>query len=145
MSSGSGERGSEGPAERVEAAERRLREAAESAAAAEERATAEIRALEENLEKERQRSAEELEGLRRSYEAKLATEREARRQAIAAADSRLAEIEAQAEAAEERIGEAQRQATAAEQAQGGGSRARESAAAWLREQVAAIRREAGRQ
>jgi hypothetical protein len=146
MSSEGDERGgSEVPADRVETAERRLRDAAESAAAAEERAIAEIQALEEDLEKERRRSTEEMDGLRHSHQAELAREREARERAIAAAESRLAEIEAQAEAAEKRVEEAERRAVAAEGARTGGeTAARESAAAWLREQIEAIRREAGR-
>jgi chromosome segregation ATPase len=136
--------GSEGFGAQVEAAERRLREAAEAAAAAEERATAEIRALEADLERERQRSTDELEELRRGHEAALAEEREARQQAISAAEARLAELEAQAEAAERRVAEAQRQAASQPDAAvaGGEARARESAAAWLRAQIEAIRREA---
>lgn len=107
----------------VEAAERRLREATEAAAAAEERAIAEIRALEADLEKE-----------------KLSRE-----QAIAAAESRLAEIEAQAEAAEQRVEEAERRAAAAQGTTADvEARAREAAATWLRGQIEAIRREASR-
>jgi predicted nucleic acid-binding Zn-ribbon protein len=142
MSDASGDPGSEDLGAQVEAAERRLREAAESAAAAEERATAEIRALEADLEKERQRAASELEDLRRGHAEELAREREARDRAIAAAESRLAEIERQAEAAEKRVEEAERRGAAA--AGGGGdseTRARESAAAWLRGQIEAIRRD----
>lgn len=127
----------------VEAAERRLREAAETAAAAEERATAEIGALEADLERERQGRAQELESLRREHAEELKRERTAKDQAIAAAESRLAEIEAQAEAAERRVGEAQRQAATAEGSNADAeTRAREAAAAWLREQIEAIRREA---
>lgn len=129
----------------VEAAERRLQEAAASAIAAEERATAEIRALEADLEKGRQAHAEELERLRREHAEELASERRAREQSIAAAESRLAEIDAQAAAAEQRVAEAERRAARAE---GSGAdietRAREAAAAWLRGQVEAIRREASR-
>ncbi len=113
----------EGFSAKVESAERRLREAADSAAAAEERAVAEVRALEADLEKERQE----------------------KEQAIVAAEARLAEIERQAEAAERRVEEAARRAAEAEGAIGdAGARAREAAAAWLREQVESIRREAGR-
>ncbi len=127
----------------VEAAERRLRGAAESAAAAEQRATAEIRALEADLERERQTSAEALEGLRREHADELDREREAKDRAIAAAESRLAEIEAQAAAAEKRVEEAERSATAAAGTNADvEARAREAAAAWLREQIEAIRREA---
>ena len=107
----------------VEAAERRLREASEAAAAAEERAIAEIQALEEDLEREKR----------------------SREQAIAAAQSRLAEIEAQADAAEKRVEEAERRAAAAQGTSADvEARAREAAAAWLRGQVEAIRRGASR-
>jgi len=127
----------------VEAAERRLREAAEAATAAEERATAEIGALEADLEKERQSRAEELESLRREHAEELVREREAKDSAIAAAESRLAEIESQAEAAERRVAEAERRAGAAEGTNADiEARAREAAAAWLRGQIEAIRREA---
>jgi colicin import membrane protein len=135
--------GSDAPGAQIEAAERRLRQAVDAAAAAEERATAEIRALELDLEKERQAGAEALEELRREHAAELERERDAKDRAIAAAEGRLAEIEAQAEAAEKRIAEAERQAAGAT---GSGAdveaRAREAAAAWLRGQVEAIRREA---
>jgi chromosome segregation ATPase len=127
----------------IETAERRLREAAEAAAAAEERATAEIQALEGDLEKERQEYAEALERLRRQHAEELMRVRQDKEQAIAAAESRLAEIEAQAEAAERRVEEAQRQAPTAEGTNADAeTRAREAAAAWLRRQVEAIRREA---
>jgi hypothetical protein len=135
--------GSEDFGAQVEATERRLRDAAKAAAAAEERATAEIRALEGDLERERQRSTDELEQLRRGHEAALAEEREARQQAISAAEARLAELEAQAEAAEKRVAAAERSGADSEGAGAGGeTRARESAAAWLRAQIEAIRREA---
>lgn len=135
--------GSEDIGAQVEAAERRLREAVDSAAAAEERATAEIVALEADLEKERQKAAEGLERLRRQHGEELARERAARDKAIAAAESRLAEIETQAEAAEKRVREAERRAAAAEGANADvEARAREAAASWLRGQVEAIRREA---
>lgn len=129
--------------QQVEVAERRLREAVEAAAAAEQRASAEIEALEADLEKERQGNAEALEDLRRRHAAELAGEREAKEAAIAAAERRLAEIEQQAEAAEQRIEEARRQAG---DVAGTGAdveaRAREAAAAWLRGQIEALRREA---
>jgi colicin import membrane protein len=135
--------GSEDLGAQVGVAERRLREAAESAAAAEERAIAEIQALEADLEKERQTGAEELERLRRAQAEELARERDARERAIAAAESRLAEIEAQAEAAEKRVAEAERRAAAAEGTNADvETRAREAAAGWLRGQIDAIRREA---
>jgi chromosome segregation ATPase len=106
----------------VEMAKRRLEEAVAAASAAEKRTAAEIRALEVDLEKER----------------------EAKEQAIAAAQNRLSEIEAHAEAAEKRIGEGERRAAEAEGAIADSeARAREAAAAWLRGQVEAIRREAG--
>lgn len=113
---------SEGLSAQVEMAKRRLEEAVAAASAAEKRTAAEIRALESDLEKERLSKEE----------------------AIAAAQSRLAEIEAHAEAAERRIEEAEQRAaetsgTVAEAE----ARAREAAAAWLRDQVDAIRREAG--
>lgn len=128
---------------KVEAGERRLREAAESAAAAKERTTAEIRALEVDLEKERQRSAEDQEKLRREHAEELERERAAKDRAIVAAEGRLAEIEAQAEAAEKRVAEAERRAAEAEGANADvEAQAREAAAAWLRGQVEAIRREA---
>ena len=102
----------------VEAAERRLREASEAAATAEQRATAEIQALEADLERERR-------------------EKQA---AISAAESRLADIEKQAEAAERRVEEAQRKASDAEGSNADlETRAREAAAAWLRGQIEALR------
>ncbi len=65
--------------------------------------------------------------------------------AIAAAEDRLTEIEAQTDAAEKRVAEAERRAEAAESAlPGAEARARESAAAWLRGQIDSIRREAER-
>jgi chromosome segregation ATPase len=134
---------SEGLGAKAEAAERRLRDAVKAAAAAEERAAAEIRALEADLEKERQRGAEELERLRREHAADLERERAAKDGAISSAESRLAEIETQAEAAEKRVEEAERRAAAAEGTNADvEARAREAAAAWLRDQVEAIRREA---
>jgi len=146
MSEASGDPGGENLGAQVEAAERRLREAADAAGAAEERAGAEIQALEADLEKQRQRAAAELEQLRRGHAEELARERQARDRAIAAAESRLAEIEKQAEAAEMRVEEAERRAAATKEPAdpGNETRARESAAAWLRGQIEAIRREAER-
>lgn len=139
------EPGSEDLSAKVEGAERRLREAADSASAAEERAAAEIQALEADFEKERLRAAEQLEELRLGHDEALSREREAKERAIAAAESRLAEIEAQVEAAEQRVEAAERRAADAEGAiVDASARARETAAAWLRGQVKAIRREAGR-
>jgi hypothetical protein len=58
----------------------------------------------------------------------------------------LAEIEAQAETTEQRITDAEKRAAVAEGAiDDERARAREAAAAWLRGQVEAIRREAGQQ
>jgi chromosome segregation ATPase len=135
--------GSDSLSVRIEEAQRRLAEATNSAETAEKRAIAEIRALEADLEKEKLRTAEALEGVREAHEQDLKREREAKKQAIAAAEERLAEIEAHAEAAEQRVKEAERRATEAEgKISDAQARARESAATWLREQVKAIRREA---
>ena len=138
--------GSDAESMRIEEAQRRLDEAAASAEAAKEQATARIRALEADLEKERLSSAEALESLRERLDQALKQEREAKEQAIAAAQERLAEIETHAEAAEKRVEDAERRAKEAEDriadAQAG---AREAAAAWLREQVTSIRREAAGQ
>ncbi len=128
----------------VEQAERKLREATDSANAAEQRAIAEIRALEADLEKERLQAAEQLESLRSGHEQELQRERDARERAIAAAEGRLAEIEAQAEAAEKRVEAAEHRAVEAEGATADADAlVRESAAAWLRGQIETIRREAG--
>jgi hypothetical protein len=128
---------------KVEDAQRRLREATESAESAERRATAEIRALEADLEKERLGTAKALDELRESHERELRREREAKERAIAAAEERLGEIEAHAESAENRVKEAERRAVEAEERVADAeARAREAAANWLREQVTAIRREA---
>ena len=130
----------------VEEAERKLVAAADVAAAAERRATAEIETLEANLEEERNRSAKALQELRARNEEDLQRERDAKAKAIAAAEERLADIEAHAEAAEERVQEAERRAEkAAEDIADTKAEAREAAAAWLRGQVEAIGREAGRQ
>src|SRR4051794_30108092 len=127
----------------VEDAQRRLREAAESAESAEKRATAEIRALEADLAKAKQLTAEALEAQKQGHERELKEEREAKERAIAAAEERLAEIETHAEEAERRVEAAERRATEAEATVAEGERrAREAAAAWLRDQVRSIRREA---
>ncbi len=119
MSEGEGENLSA----QVEMAKRRLEEAVAAASAAEKRTAAEIRALEADLENERLSKEE----------------------AIAAAQSRLAEIEKHAEAAERRIEEAElRAAETSDAVADAEARAREAAATWLRGQVEAIRREAGR-
>jgi chromosome segregation ATPase len=137
---------SDAPSVRIEEAQRRLSDAAESAATAEKRATAEIRALEADLEKEKLNTAEALESVRASFAEDLKAERMAKEQAIAAAEERLAEIEAHTEAAEERVKEAERRAEEAEaKISDAQARAREAAAAWLREQVKTIRREAAGQ
>jgi chromosome segregation ATPase len=135
--------GSETLNARVAEAQRRLREAAQSAESAEKRATAEIRALEADLEKERMNAAEALETAREGFDKDLKREREAKEQAIAAAEERLAEIEAHADAAERRVKEAERRAGEAEaEIADAKARAREEAASWLRDQVQTIRREA---
>jgi len=129
----------------VEMAKKRLEEAAAAASTAERRVAAEIEALETDLEKERARASQALEELRAAHAEELRREREAKDRVIAEAEGRLSEIEAQAEAAEKRIAEAEKRAAEAEGAIGDErARARESAAAWLRGQVDAIRREAGR-
>ena len=138
--------GSDAESVRIEEAERRLDQAADAAEAATKQATARIRALEADLEKEKLNTAEALESVRESFDQELKQEREAKEHAIAAAEQRLAEIEAHAEAAEQRVKDAERRADEAEakiaDAQAG---AREAAAAWLREQVTTIRREAAGQ
>lgn len=160
MTEDTGQAGTQGLGEigdEIADAERKLQEAAKSAAVAEQRATAEIRAFEADLEKARLRSAEELEKLRAEHSAELEKlrtehneelrhERDAKEMAIAAAENRLTEIEEQAEAAEHRVKAAERRAAEAEQQVADAStRAREAAAAWLRTQIEEIRREAGQQ
>jgi hypothetical protein len=88
---------------RADDAADRLRKVAESAEAAQRRATAAITALEADLEKERLRSAEALEEQKDRYEADLRRAREDKEEAIAGAQQRLTEIEAQVTAAEERV------------------------------------------
>ncbi|HEY5708330.1 MAG TPA: hypothetical protein VIS51_02940 [Solirubrobacterales bacterium] len=137
--------GGEDLSAQVEMAKKRLEEAAAAASTAEKRVAAEIEALETDLEKERARASQALEELRAAHAEELRREREAKDRVIAEAEGRLSEIEAQAEAAEKRIAEAEKRAAEAEGAIGDErARARESAAAWLRSQVEAIRREAGR-
>jgi chromosome segregation ATPase len=137
------ETGSEALSLRIEEAQTRLREAAESAETAEKRAIAEIRALEADLENEKLHAEEALEQLRELHDRDLKAERETKQRAIAAAEERLGEIEAHAEAAEERVKAAERRAAEAEariaDAEAG---ARAAAAEWLRGQVEMIRREA---
>jgi hypothetical protein len=108
----------------IEGAKRRLQEATEAAEAAERRAVAEILALEANLEKERLAATQAVEELKAMHEEELKRERAAREQAIEAAERRAAEAERSV---------AEREAGA-----------REAAAAWLRGQIEAIGREAGR-
>lgn len=128
----------------VELAKQRLEEAAATASTAEKRVAAEIEALETDLEQERARASEALEALRAAHAEELRREREAKDRVVAEAEGRLAEIEAQAESAEKRIEEAEKRADAAEGTIADeGARAREAAAAWLRGQIKAIRREAG--
>jgi predicted nucleic acid-binding Zn-ribbon protein len=136
-------RPSESLSAQVEEAERKLRAAADVATAAERRARAEIEALEADLEHERAQADQVREKLRLAHEEDLQRERDAKEQAIAAAEERLGEIEAQTAAAEKRIEEAERRAEEAERAvDDEKARAREAAAAWLREQLDSIRREA---
>jgi hypothetical protein len=135
--------GGESLTAQAEEAERRLKQLAEVAADAERRAEAEIKALEADLERERAATDRVREELRLAHEEELQREREAKERAIAAAEERLGEIEAQAEAAEKRVEEAADRAAAAErEVADERARAREGAAAWLREQLQAIRREA---
>jgi hypothetical protein len=129
---------------RIGAAERTLANAATAAAAAEKRAEAEIRALEADLERWRTESDRVRKELELRHEEELAAERASKEQAIAAAEERLEEIEAQTDAAEERIATAERRAEEAEKAVAAESaRAREGAAGWLRERLDQIRREGG--
>jgi chromosome segregation ATPase len=128
---------------RIEEAERRLIAAAEVAGRAEQRAIAEIKALEADLERARADTDAKLEQLRLEHEEELQRERQAKDEAIAAAEERLTEIEAQVEASEARIEAAERRAGAAEAAIADErARARDGAAAWLREQLESVRREA---
>jgi len=130
----------------VELAKKRLEEAAAAASTAEKRVAAEIEALETDLEQERARASQALEELRLAHAEELKREREARDRVVAAAEGRLAEIEAQTGEAEKRIDAAEKRAAEAEGAIADErARAREAAAAWLRGQVESIRREAGRQ
>jgi chromosome segregation ATPase len=127
----------------VEMAKKRLEEAAAAASLAEKRVAAEIEALEADLEKERTRASEALEELKEAHAEELKREREAKDRIVAEAEGRLAEIETQTAAAEKRIEEAEQRAAAAENAiEDERARAREAAAAWLRGQIEAIRREA---
>ncbi|MCW2988680.1 MAG: hypothetical protein JWM24_1618 [Solirubrobacterales bacterium] len=127
----------------IEEAERKLKAAVDIATAAERRATAEIEALEADLERERAGTEQAREKLRLSHEEELQRERAAKEQAIAAAEDRLSDIEAQAEAAEKRVGEAERRTEQAERdVADEKARAREGAATWLRQQLDSIRREA---
>jgi chromosome segregation ATPase len=139
----SAERGGDSLTGQAEAAERRLKQLAEVVADAERRAEAEIKALEADLERERANTEKVREELRLAHEEELQREREAKEEAIAAAEKRLGEIEAQAEAAEKRVEEAAERAVAADQAVADErARTREGAAGWLRQQLDSIRREA---
>src|SRR6185503_4751456 len=91
----------------VEMAKRRLEEAAAAASTAEKRVATEIEALETDLEKERARASEALEALRAAHAEELKREREAKDRIVAEAESRLAEIETQAEVTAKRIEEAE--------------------------------------
>ncbi|HEV7401085.1 MAG TPA: hypothetical protein VGN84_12575 [Solirubrobacterales bacterium] len=144
MSEPAGQSSGEDLSAQVEMAKKRLEEAAAAASTAEKRVAAEIEALETDLEKERARASEALQALRLAHEEELRREREAKDRVVAEAEGRLAEIETQTEAAEKRIEEAEKHAAAAEASiDDERARAREAAAAWLRGQAEAIRREAG--
>jgi dTMP kinase len=141
MSAETGGPGSESLDTQVRKAEGRLKAAAQVAGEAERRAEAEIKALEADLERQRAEADEALQKQKLKHEQELQTEREARERAIATAEERLAEIEAQADAAEARIAAAVDRAALAERAvEDERARARESAAAWLREQLDSLRR-----
>jgi chromosome segregation ATPase len=145
MSEPAGQPSGEDLSAQVELAKQRLEEAAAAASTAEKRVAAEIEALEADLERERARASEALEALRAAHAEELRREREAKDRVVAEAEGRLAEIEAQAESAEKRIAEAEKRATEAEGSIADAApRAREAAAAWLRGQIEAIRREAGK-
>jgi len=145
MSDVTGQPSGEDLSAQVEMAKKRLEEAAAAASAAEKRVADEIEALETDLEKERARASEALEALRAAHAEELRREREAKDRVVAEAEGRLAEIETQTESAEKRIEAAEKRAAEAEGAiVDERARAREAAAAWLRGQVEAIRRAAGR-
>ena len=145
MGEPSEKRSGEDLSEQVELAKKRLEEAAAAASRAERRVAAEIEALEANLEQEKARASRALEELRLAHAEELKREREAKEQVLAEARGRLSEIEAQTSEAEKRIEAAEKRATDAEAAiEDERAKAREAAAAWLRGQVEAIRREAGR-
>jgi hypothetical protein len=99
--------------------------------------------LSARLETERNRAADALEELGVAHEEDLRREREAKERAITVAEGRLAEIETHTTAAEKRVEDAERRAAEAEtEVADEKARARESAAAWLRGQTEAIRKEA---
>ena len=110
------------------------------------RAEAEIKALEADLERQRAEAERDLEQLRLDPRGgSAAGARGARSRRSPTAEERLSEIEAQADAAEQRIEAAERRAAESERTVADErARAREGAAAWLREQLEAIRREAER-
>ena len=120
--SGAGGPGS-GLEARIEEAKKRLQAAASTATEAERRLEAEIRALEADLEQAGAAAERELKAQQLAHEEELQREREAKERAIAAAEERAARSEREVE--DERV------------------RARESAAAWLRGQLDALRREGG--
>jgi chromosome segregation ATPase len=143
MSEPAGQPSGEDLSAQVELAKQRLEEAAAAASTAEKRVAAEIEALETDLVQERARASEALEALHVAHAEELRREREAKDRVIAEAEGRLAEIETQTESAERRIEEAEKRAAAAEGSIADATaRAREAAAAWLRGQIEAIRREA---
>jgi hypothetical protein len=127
---------------RIEEAKRRLQAAANTATEAERRLEAEIRALEADLERAQAEADRELKAQRLAHEEELQNERGSKERAIAAAEERLNEIEAQTEAAEERVAAAEERAARSErEVEDERVRARESAATWLRGQLDALRRE----
>jgi predicted nucleic acid-binding Zn-ribbon protein len=159
MADASEQPGGEQLSAQVEMAKKRLEEATTAASAAERRVAAEIEALESDLEKERARATQALEALREAHAEELQRERDAKERVIAEAESRLAEIETQTAAAEKQIEEVEERARQAEgralaaekraaEAEAAiadeHARAREAAAAWLRNQVEAAGREEGR-
>ena len=136
--------GSESLSAQVEVAKRKLRGGGGRRHRGGAPVAAEIEALEADLERERA-EAEAPRGAARRPRGGAA----ARARGEGAGDRRRrgapGEIEAQTEAAEKRIEEAEKRAAEAERAIADErARAREGAAAWLREQLDAIRREAER-
>src|ERR1700761_860134 len=121
----------EGMEARIGEAERTLAAAAEAAAAAEKRAEAEIRALEADLERYRATEDRDLKALELRHEEELTREREAKEQAIAAAEGGRGEWKEPPTAPEGGTAPAERRAEEAERAVAAEkARAREGAAEW---------------